>query len=400
MLKPDILYLSHCLPTIPDKGERIRAYHEVLYLSRRYRVHVAAFVRDVHAIDAVDTVRPLCGSFYFEKLRRFTLPYKGLRFLFGRSLINSFYRSESLRKYVEELSREVRFSATIAFTAAMAPYAPAGVPLLVDMVDVDSEKWAEYAHRRSPRWFYGLEADRLRRHERAVSDQAESVILTTEQESARLRAIAPDCRVRAIGNGVDFEYFDPEKCPRLPDLAGRRYIVMVGAMNYFPNSDAAVWFAQEVFPRLRAQLPDVEFLIVGHKPPRSVRRLAAIPGVSVTGRVLDIRPYVGQALAAVTPLRIARGVQNKVLEALAMGKTVLASPQVARTFGAQRPPGLQVCETPDEYCRGVLAAVHHGLGHDPSIRAAARERFSWERNLAAFDEELRRVIGLGEGASA
>jgi glycosyltransferase involved in cell wall biosynthesis len=181
--------------------------------------------------------------------------------------------------------------------------------------------------------------------------------------------------------------------PALPELANRKYIVMVGAMNYFPNSDGAVWFAREVFPQIRSAAPDVEFLIVGHSPLSSVQRLASLPGVTVTGYVPDVRPFIAQSITTVTPLRIARGVQNKVLEALGMGKTVLASAEIARTFGALLPDGLCVCGTPEEYTHEVVRRVSEPPGFDPAIREATRRRFSWEQKLEAFDEELRFTIG-------
>jgi sugar transferase (PEP-CTERM/EpsH1 system associated) len=399
-LKSDILFLTHCAPTIPDKGERIRAYHEVRHLAKTHRVHVAGLAREERPFVAVPHILPDCASVYIELLRHRSPIYPLLRLAAGDSLTASFYRRRSLERYVRTLCREVRFAATIAFTSAMAPYAPEGVPLLLDLVDVDSEKWSEYTRVRWPKTLFRIEAERLQREEIRWSRRAASIMLTTEQERALLDRIAPGLRSRAIENGVDFEYYNPERVPALPELAGRRYIVMVGSMGYYPNDDGAVWFANEVFAPLREKLPELEFLVVGSSPPAAVRRLNRLPGVSVSGYVPDVRPYIAQALTTVAPLRIARGIQNKVLEALAMGKTVLASDEICRTFGPSQPLGVIRCGTGGDYQRLIVDSFSSASPSDPRIREAAAGRFSWARNLAAMDEELEFVISRGRSAAA
>jgi sugar transferase (PEP-CTERM/EpsH1 system associated) len=369
-------------------------------LSERYRVHVAGFAHEDRTLAAVEGIRPTCASAYLERLRPRELPLRSLQLLAGNSLTSSYYHRRSLRNYVRTLNREVRFAATVAFTSAMAPYAPEGVPLLLDMVDVDSEKWLDYARRRSPHWLFRIEAGRLQREERRWTARAASVVLTTERECSILLATTPRSRVRAVENGVDFSYCDPARTPSLPELAGRPYLVMVGSMNYYPNADGAIWFAKEVFAPLHKQLPDLEFLIVGHRPPRAVRDLAALPGVSVVGYVPDVRPYLSDALAAVCPLRIARGIQNKVLEAVAMGKPVLASIEIGETFGGREPVGLRSCRTPADYHRNILELASQPPRMDATIRNAAMQRFSWQRNLEVLDEELQFVMHSGVGALA
>jgi glycosyltransferase involved in cell wall biosynthesis len=158
-------------------------------------------------------------------------------------------------------------------------------------------------------------------------------------------------------------------------------------MDYFPNADACCWFAECVFGRLRASHPGLEFLIVGRDPARAVRRLERIPGVVVTGEVPDVRPYLAGARSMVAPLRIARGVQNKVLEALAMGKRVHASPAVASTFGEHLPEGIAVCHSEAEYIREYAVAASLP-SCDPTIRRAARLRFSWDLSLKELTQEL------------
>src|ERR1039457_6930067 len=157
-------------------------------------------------------------------------------------------------------------------------------PLLVEE-DEDSKKWFQLSRTRRPNFLSRAEGIRLREVERRYSRLAKCVMLTTEQEASILRRYAPDSqKIRAIENGVDSGFFDPHRLPKDPELARRRYVVLVGAMDYYPNSEGAAWFAREVFPRLRDRCKDIEFLIVGHQPQHFVRKLASIPGITVTGR--------------------------------------------------------------------------------------------------------------------
>jgi sugar transferase (PEP-CTERM/EpsH1 system associated) len=289
-----------------------------------------------------------------------------------------------MRAYVENLPQ---LEVTVAYSTAMAQYAPDGVPLLLDMTDVDSEKWFGYARTRRFGWVYAMEGRRLRSQEVKWAHRAKTTTVVTEAEAALLRSIVPDARIRCSGNGVDFDYFDPERTPKLPELEGRRFLVFLGAMGYHPNIDAVCWFSQEVFPELRRRNPRLEFLIVGRDPARAVRRLTGQAGVTVVGTVSDVRPYLAGSLAVVAPLRIARGVQNKVMEALAMGKRVMVSPDVCATFGDRLPEGVVRCESPAEYAAYDAAPV------DGSIRRRASEQFRWERSLETISLELSKICG-------
>ena len=192
-------------------------------------------------------------------------------------------------------------------------------------------------------------------------------------------------------NGVDFDYFDPLLPHDPPDLH-RRFVVFVGAMDYYPNADAACWWASHVFPQVRRRQPDMEFFVVGRNPTRAVRRLAGQPGITVTGAVADVRPYLSAAEAVVAPLRIARGIQNKVLEALAMGKRTLASAAVCDTFGQELPLGIVPCRSPQDYLRFFQQGRTASTGSSAAIRGAARRRFSWNTNLQTLTAELESIL--------
>lgn len=392
----DILFISHCALNAPDKGEKIRAFYLLERLTKNFRVHVACFARSQREFDDLASLGARYASLYVELLRpRFALAAAGLQFLTGRSLTLSFYRSGSLSAWVRRIARQC--SCAVAYSLAMAQYVPEGLPLILDMVDVDSEKWRDYSRRRFPALPYRMECERLRLAETAAARRAMFTFVTTSRESAALSSIASDCDIGVNENGVDFEFFDPAARYHCRELVGRRFVALIGAMDYYPNVEAARWFCMDVLPELRRREPSIEFIIVGRNPNRPVRRLAAQDGVSVTGAVADVRPYLQNAVAVVAPLPVARGIQNKVLEALAMGREVLVSSAVCDTFGRVLPAGVVRCDTPAEFVGHILSS---SPGVNAAIRRAARERFSWENNLTMIEEAVSKAAFAGRRACA
>jgi sugar transferase (PEP-CTERM/EpsH1 system associated) len=387
----DILFLSHCVPNPPDKGEKIRAWHELNALARKHRVHLVCFARSAEEVEKAQEMRDRCASVFAERLDKYgALAGAVLRFAAGGCLNTSFYRSPAVRRHVGAL-KKLPLGATLAYSSAVVQFAPPDVPLWIDMVDVDSEKWMEYGESRWPGALYVLEGRRFRALEADYANRAQCTFLTTPREQSLLRKIAPRARVETWTNGVDFSFFDPELRLSSPDLENREYVVFVGQMDYFPNVDACCSFVESVWAELRSRWPSLEFLIVGRNPARAVRRLASHPGVKVTGGVADVRPYLAKARAMVAPLRIARGMQNKVLEGLAMGKQVFASPAVVSTFGTNLPEGVALCESGADYVRNLALRAKTSLSWEPSIRQNAKELFSWDRNLLPVVREMEKA---------
>ena len=387
----ELLYLSHCVPTPPDKGEKIRSHHELLYLLRTHSVHLVCFARSASEAESARQLSNRCRSVYVERLSAKTaLAGAAIRYAFGACLTTSFYGSRRMKHYVRDLASRVPLAASIAYSSAMGPYAPEGVPLLLDMVDVDSEKWRQYASSRNPGFLYGIESRRLNEVEIQLARRARCTFLATQQELQVLRRSAGNVvQAVAMENGVDLEYFDPDQTLHNATLQDRRFLAFVGAMDYYPNSDGACRFAAAVFPKLRQLDPKLEFFIVGRNPSRSVRSLSKTPGITVTGTVSDVRPYLAAAQMVVAPLGIARGIQNKVLEALAMGKFVLASRAVCNTFGRDLPEGILPCGTDDDFVESYRRICNiDSRAHAARIRSEAYRRFSWSHNLALLDGEL------------
>ena len=397
----NLLFLSHCVPTPPDKGEKIRAYHEIRQLASRYSIHLACFGRSAAEVDEAQQLAGCCASVYAEEIGRAALMGAAGRFAFGWSVNEAFYHSRKMKRYVERLATQVQMDAAVAFSVVMAPYAPPQTPMLLDMIDVDSEKWLDYARSRRPAALFNLEARRLRQLEIRWSRAARLVAFTTGSEERLFQSFAPGVATCHVENGIDSTFFDGAAHRLPPDLSGRQFVVFVGTMDYHPNIQAARWFAEAVLPELRRQSREIEFYIVGRNPPAALLKLNGNGGVRVTGGVPDIRPYLASARAIVVPLRLARGIQNKVLEALAMGREVFATPEVVRTFGSVPPTGVVCCDSAQAFVDRLLVRCSAQPECDPNIRAEACRRFSWNRAGALFAEHLEKLVSaVPAGSSA
>jgi sugar transferase (PEP-CTERM/EpsH1 system associated) len=270
----------------------------------------------------------------------------------------------------------------------------------IDFVDIDSDKWMQYARVKSwpMSWIYRRESKLLLGYERQVASDFDSATFVSQAEADLFRELSPESgdKITYFNNGVDADYFSPHRYYPNPYHAGVHTLVFTGAMDYWANVDAVEWFARRVFPGIRAQLPGVEFHIVGARPTAVVVALASLPGITVTGSVPDVRPFLAHASLVVAPLRIARGIQNKVLEAMAMEKIAVVSPQAMAGISARSGQELVVASGESEFVSKVLALLENGS--DAGIGGAARNRvlegYSWERSLARLDRLLIRTRTL------
>ena len=260
----------------------------------------------------------------------------------GDALSLPYYADRSMQRWVEQIVREKQIDAVVVFSSAMAQYVQAqlqasdGPVVLVDFVDVDSAKWGHYAgqHRWPLSWLYRRESRQLLAFERQIAQLADQSFFVTQRESMLFCELAPECaaRVSTISNGVDADYYAPDAARPSPFIEEPiAPIVFTGAMDYWPNVDAVIWFAREALPLIRRQLPGVRFIVVGRNPPAAVQALAS-GEITVTGTVVDVRPYLQHAGVVVAPLRVARGIQNKILEAMAMERPVVRVERLRRRF--------------------------------------------------------------------
>jgi polysaccharide biosynthesis protein PslH len=396
----DILYISHCVPWPPDKGERIRAYHSVRCLVEHHRVHLACLARSEQEERAQSELASRCSSVRIHRLEIRKAFGRGLSSLItGGCFTAKFYESPALKAYCEAVVRDVPIRAVVLLSSGMALYAPESLPYIADWGDVDSEKRLEYAKLRLTAPLQRLEGLRLRRVERSVAMRSWRTFLTTPRELRLFERIAPAAPSLCCGNGVDFGYFNQNAEFDVPEkLRNRKFLVFVGILSYFPNANGIRTFAEEVFPELRRRDPDLELVVVGRNPSNSLRRLAKRDGITVAGAVDDVRPYIAAARAVVVPLRIARGIQNKVLEALAMGKTVLASQPICESFEPDVPLGIVGCQSVDDYATAV-SELPETSEPNMTIIAQARARFDWASSLEPLVSELRSIEAPRSDAS-
>lgn len=407
-----LLYLVHRLPYPPNKGDKVRSYHLLKHLAARHEVHLGTFVDDPDDLQYLDTVRGLCKSLHAARLHPGRAKLASLRgLLSGEALSLPYYRDAGLARWVHETVREQRPEAVVVFSSTMAQYAPAALPLLLDFVDLDSAKWSEYGgqHRWPLSWLYRREGQRLLDYETRMAERARCAYFVTDKEVALFRRQAPHSRARveASGNGVDAEFFAPEPQRASPFAADEQALVFTGAMDYWPNADAVVWFAAEVLPRLRVRHPGLRFYIVGRSPSPAVQALARAD-VVVTGTVPDVRPYLQHAAVVVAPLRLARGIQNKILEAMAMARPVVAARACVEAIEAQTGRDLLAAENAEDYVQSIsdlLLQPARAAAVGAAGRQCVLDAYSWEARLAGMDQLLeslqpaRRSAPAGAGLS-
>jgi sugar transferase (PEP-CTERM/EpsH1 system associated) len=392
----DLLMLVHRIPYPPNKGDKIRSYHLLKHVAQRYRVHLATFVDDADDWQHVPRVQALCASSHFAKLDPVRARVRSLgALLTNRSLSLDYYRDAGLRDYVTRAVREHGIKRILVFSSAMAQYAEPypDACRVIDYVDVDSDKWRQYAEKK--RWpmsaLYAHEARQLLAYERKVAATSDAALFVSAPEAALFRQLAPEsaARIGHFSNGVDTDYFAPDAAFASPYAAGALPLVFCGAMDYWPNVDAVTWFAREIFPHVLARHPGAVFAIVGARPTPEVQALASLPGVIVTGTVPDVRPYVHHAALCVAPLRVARGIQNKVLEAMAMAQTVLVTPQALEGIAATPGHDLLLALDADALAAAAidaLAAPQPAMG--ARARACVLAGYAWSSHLAKIDSLL------------
>lgn len=376
-----LLYLVHRLPCPPDGGAKIRAAAQLRYLAGRHDVWCAGFLdargpgrsrRD--ALESLAALRAICRDVAAVPLRQsLGLGRAAAGLLTGGTATEGYFAGGRLRREVTAWARRVGFDAVLAFSSSMAPLAlqvPARRRVL-DLDDFDSRKWAESAGRaRWPmRWAYRIEAKRLDRREREWLRRFDASILISEREASLVTDEELRRRVHVVGPSLPTQgAADPPVVPRRVDLPREPVVGFVGAMDYGPNVDGASWFAEQVWPRIAGCRPDASWWLVGRSPVRAIRRLDGCGGIRVTGTVPAVEPYLDKMRVAIAPLRIARGVQIKVLMAMTAGRPCVVTPGVAEGLGAHPGKDLLVGESPAEFAEAVLRL----LNDDDLAEAVAR----------------------------
>ncbi len=392
-----VLFLVHRLPYPPNKGDKVRSYHLLMQLRERHRVLLGTFVDDAEDEAHVTHLRTLCDEVHASRLYPALASCLSLRGLARNEPLSlAYYRDRSLQDWVNRLRRSGTVDALLVFSSSMLPYSQGfSQPMVVDFADVDSDKWAEYGRTRHwpLSWVFRREGRKLQATERAGAARARWSLFATEQEAERFRAIAPESasRTAAMCNGVDSAYFSPTRDRPSPYPPHVMPVVFVGTMDYWPNVDAASWLVRSMWPQLLRKWPQLRLYIVGRRPTRLVRGLAA-ESVVVTGTVPDVRPYLQHARTVLAPVRLARGIQNKVLESMSMGRPVVASTRCAHALDATANVDLICAEAAEDYVREVDALLQAPARADAIGRSARRHviaRHGWAARFAALDQYMQ-----------
>lgn len=389
-----VLFLCHRLPWPPNKGDKIRSYHVLRRLAEHHRVYLGSFVDDPSDWSYLPAVKAVCEDACIRPLDRWRKLWRVcLALLRGEALSVGVYRDRLMQAWIQRLVSEHRPDMVLCYSSGVASLVMhhAHLRRVMDFVDVDSDKWRQYArtHRGIKHVLYRREARQLEAFERKVAGRFDASVFVSEAEASLFRQRIPERgdRVFGIANGVDTVYWDPHRSYPDPYPSGVRSIVFVGAMDYRANVHAVQWFAHEVWPRIRSRCRDARFYIVGNNPTAQVLALNRLPGVAVTGRVEDVRPWLAHAYCVAAPLRIARGIQNKVLEAMAMEKVILATPEAwegIADFG-----GRQGCisDVPEEIAAAALKELDERRSV-PAARAEVIAGYDWGRNLDCYEKVL------------
>ncbi len=396
-----ILYLVHRIPYPPDKGDKIRSFRWLSHLALEHEIHLVTLLDDEADRPHVDALERYCRSVHVTAMPRFSSRISAARRLLGRDPLSLawFHQPESQRAVDAILARE-DIDVALCFSSTTAEYLKRhpSVPRVMDMVDVDSSKFVSYSERERlfRRRLYAMEGKRLAAYEEEIAREFDATVLCTEPEARMLRERVPEARVDVIGNGVDL----PPANLIPSDRSGGR-LLFIGAMDYLPNVDAVVFAAREILPRIRKRVPGASFHVVGRNPTREVVELGRLDGVVVHGAVRSLEPHLRSACAALIPLRIARGIQNKVLEAMAWELPVVTTPKILASLGAVRGRHLDVGEDAESLAGAAVRLLRDGATARAMGKAARRfveERFDW-RSCESAMERLLQECAAAEACS-
>ncbi len=389
-----ILYIAHRLPYPPDKGDKIRSFHMIKHLSQHHSVRLACLAWSPQELEKAKALRDYCAAVDVVLLRPRWSKIKSLVHLFSsKPLTVQYFYSKHLQRLIHQRIIEEEFDAIIVFSSCMAQFLPPGQTgfKIIDFTDVDSDKWLQYAeHVKSPlSIIYRLESKKLKKYEISLASLYDCCTVISEAEERLFRSYSKRFVLCTVPNGVDLEYFQVKtEVPDEPTL------IFMGVMDYYANVDGVLYFHDQILPHIRRVIPNVKLIILGGNPTRAIRRLGRSKNVSITGYVQDVRSFLSQATACVVPLRIARGVQNKVLEAMAMGLPVVATSRAVEGIDARPGRDLMVADDPVEFAARTVKLLFDRQLQQKMSRSARKlveSKYHWNNCLQKLDLILEAI---------
>lgn len=405
------------MPYPPNKGDKIRSFNEIKYLSKKHNLYLAFLIDNERDVIFLDELRKHCIDFDYDIIRPHWQKIKSIPYLLtNKPLSIPYFYSKKLQGAIDRRLKESQIDTIICFSSPMAEYIfkskaldvqyqrsfskneldGHGYPrLIMDFVDIDSDKWRIYAELKPFPFsvIYRREWKRLMNYEKMIGCLFDQSVFVSEQEIKLFKSFCPDARAIAIENGVDFDFYNNNK-QKVPDRQMRQHepnILFMGTMDYFPNEDAVMYFSSEIWPYVKKELPQAKFYIVGGNPSKAVRLLTKKdPRIVVTGYVTDVRAYLKMADVFVAPLRIARGVQNKVLEAMAADVPVVARPEAVQGLNCSN-GCIKVEENNERFAQSILKIIrvpNKGYKMVSDSKRFILKNHNWENNL----EKLEKIV--------
>lgn len=394
-----ILLLAHRIPFPPNKGDKIRSFHLLEWLAGRHEVHLATLVDDADDLPGLENLRQWAKTVVYARIDQPGRKGLALRAVLQRQsvTVRHFY-SRRLQSDIDALLDCNAVDVIVCFSSPMAEYVFRSRSLqrrrepvlkLMDLIDVDSYKWRQYAERSSRwiAWLYRGESDVLATYEQRIAKEFDRLYVVSDSERKVFPGDVTPGNLRAMSNGVDIDYFSPAH--ELFQPLRSPALVFTGLMDYWPNIEGVEWFVERILPRIRQKISAVEFYIVGARPHAAVKKLADSRGVTVTGFVDDVRGYLGSASVCVAPLRIARGIQNKVLEAMAMARPVVATSEAFEGIRADRATDIVIADGEQHFAEAVISLLEDAPSAELiglNARRCMERRYRWQQSLSALEE--------------
>lgn len=390
-----IFFICRRVPFPPDRGDKIATFNVVRHLARRHEVHVFCLGDGQGDLANVSGLDGCARSVVVVPVGAAAIKWRAAKALLtGEPLSVAALDAAELHAAITRKHAELKPDLILVYSSNVAQFAEHFplTPRVMQFGDLDSLKWGQYAarSRRPLKWLYAAEERRLLAYERRIAHEFAAALVHTAVEQRDFERLIPGVPVALVGNGVDLDHFRSAGLPKEPGG-----IVFTGVMDYRPNVDAVQWFSDAVLPLVRAEIPNARFTICGNRPTRSVRRLADRPGVTVTGWVPDTKPYLDRAEVFVAPLRMARGIQNKLLEALAMGLPCVASTAAWRGTALPQGDGILASDAASEFAAHVVGLLRDGAHRArmaAKARAAVEAHYRWETQLAQLDRIIDELV--------
>ena len=401
-----LLYIAHRIPYPPNKGDKIRTFNEIKYLSASHEIHLACLADNPEDMQYKNNLKKYCRKVKIISLNTKFAKIKSLIALFSTTPLSvRYFYSGLLQTTINDWASVTQYDAVLCFSSPMAEYlfqSPAlnpsinsnGPVLIMDFCDMDSEKWGQYANKsRFPLTFvYKVERKRLFKYEKHINNTFHhSVFVSQGEADLFIKLYTSAKKITAIPNGVDDDYFSPSSnfkhLKSRPDKSSP-VLVFTGAMDYYANIEGVTWFCNKILPMIKNEFPKIQFYIVGSNPGDRVKALANIENVIVTGWVKDIRPYYFFADICVVPLRIAAGVQNKVLEAMAMGKPVVTTAKALEGINAVTGEHIIAEDKSQNFANSVTmllkkSEMRKKMG--AKARQFVKQKYNWKTNISIFE---------------